>query len=204
MSDLPVPLDEFPIHQTTSSLGHVASSDRNFYDRWYFNAHDRSGEIFCVAGLGVYPNLGVIDAFLTVRHGMRQWTVRTSDALEAPGLDRLSPRVGPLHLEVLEPLGVVRVVCEGAAGELGCDLTFTGSFPAVMERPHVMRTGPRAIIDASRFAQVGTWSGTLSVDGTEFAVRPDRWVGTRDRSWGIRPSGEPDPADRWADDPIEG
>ena len=58
--------------------------------------------------------------------------------------------------------------------------------------------------NASRFAQVGSWSGTLSVDGRDFAVDPDVWLGTRDRSWGIRPSGESDPAGRWAAEPREG
>ena len=43
-----------------------ATSDRNFYDRNYFNAHDRSGEIFVITGLGYYPNLGTKDAYLLV------------------------------------------------------------------------------------------------------------------------------------------
>ncbi len=205
MAELPAPLDEYPIHQTTSSLRHVATSDRNFYDRSYFNAHDRTGEIFCVAGLGVYPNLGVIDAFFTVRRGDTQWVTRTSDALDPPGPERLRPGVGPIHYEVIEPLEKIRLVCDGDGDELHADLVFTGSFPAVIEQPHLMRTGTRPIIAATRFAQVGTWSGTLSVDGRSYHVESDRWVGTRDRSWGIRPSGEPDPSDRFSDDePIEG
>ena len=28
------------------------SSDRNFYDRSYFNAHDRTGDIFLISGIG--------------------------------------------------------------------------------------------------------------------------------------------------------
>lgn len=204
MSDHPAPLDEFPIHQTPRSLALVDSSDRNFYDRAYFNAHDRTGDIFCVAGLGVYPNLGVTDAFFTVRRGDRQWVVRTSDALVAGSTERLAPSVGPIRLEIDEPLEKVRIVCDGADHGLACDMTFSGSFPAVMEQPHVMRTGPRAIIDASRFAQVGTWSGTLSIDGATTTLGDATWVGTRDRSWGIRPSGEPDPPGRWAEHPIEG
>lgn len=208
MSDVPVPLDEYPIHQTPLSLGYVGASDRNFYDRWYFNAHDRSGEIFLVSGAGVYPNLGVADAFATLRRGDRQWTVRCSDRL---GDDRLNHAVGPYRIEVIEPLSKLRVICEpgtGTAGDgdggLGFDLTWTGSVPAVMEQPHVMRTGARPIIDASRFAQVGTWEGTLVVDGEELAVSPDVWVGTRDRSWGIRPVGEAEPPGRSADESIEG
>src|SRR5581483_7403962 len=51
---------------------------------------------------------------------------------------------------------------------------------------------------------VGSWVGTLHVDGDDIAVSPDRWLGTRDRSWGIRPVGEPEPAGRSADEPADG
>ena len=198
---LPVPLDEYPIHQTPLSLRYVGSSDRNFYDRAYFNAHDRTGDIFFVAGLGVYPNLGVTDAYGTVRRGDRQWTIRCSDAL---GDDRLSPGVGPYRVEVQEPLQRIRLICDTADRGLGFDLTWEGSFPAVMEQRHIMRAGARPILDASRFAQLGTWAGTLSIDGDDIAVDPDVWLGSRDRSWGIRPVGEGEPAGRPADDPTAG
>jgi hypothetical protein len=200
----PVPLDEFPIHQTPLSLRYAGTSDRNFYDRAYFNAHDRTGDVFFVAGLGVYPNLGVTDAYGTVRRGDRQWTIRCSDAL---GHDRLSPSVGPFRVEVAEPLQRIRLVCDTGDRGLGFDLMWEGSFAAVMEQHHIMRTGAggaRAILDASRFAQVGTWSGTLAVDGDDVTVDPSIWVGTRDRSWGIRPVGEGEPAGRPADDPTAG
>ena len=197
----PVPFDEYPIHQTPHSLRYVATSDRNFYDRSYFNAHDRTGDVFFISGLGVYPNLGVTDAFAVVRRGDRQHVVRFSDAHEGRSTDA---SVGPYRVEVQEPLQRIRLICDGDDHGLGFDLTWQGSFPAVMEAPHVLRTGPRAILDASRFAQVGTWSGVLRVDGDEIAVSDDQWVGTRDRSWGIRPVGEPEPPGRQADEPREG
>jgi hypothetical protein len=59
-----------------------------------------------------------------------------------------------------------------------------------------VRQAGRVIIDACRFAQVGTWSGTLRVDRREINVSPDTWLGTRDRSWGIRPVGDPEPPGR--------
>jgi hypothetical protein len=196
---MPVPLDEYPIHQAPLSLAYVASSDRNFYDRCYFNAHPRTDELFLVTGLGVYPNLGVIDAYATVRKGDRQWAVRFSDAL---GTDRLDQRVGPYRIEVLEPLRRIRVVCDGDEHGIGFDLTWSGSFDAVQESAHMMRVGPRAILDATRFAQVGTWQGELRVDGQTFEVA--EWVGTRDRSWGIRPVGESEPGGRPAADANQG
>ena len=194
----PVPLDEYPVHQVPLSMRHMGTSDRNAYDRCYLNAHDRSGEVFLVTGLGVYPNLGVIDAYATVRRGRRQHTVRFSDAL---GEDRMVQQVGPYRVEVLEPLERVRLVCDATELGIGFDLTFTGSFPAVEEPRHVMRQHGRIILDAQRFAQVGTWSGSLVVDGDLHSVNDDRWVGTRDRSWGIRPVGEPESAGRAAAEP---
>ena len=38
------PMDEYPVHQLPQPMADVGSSDRNFYDRCYLNAHDRTGE----------------------------------------------------------------------------------------------------------------------------------------------------------------
>jgi hypothetical protein len=200
---VPHPLDEFPIHQAPVSLQHVGSTDRNFYDRCYFNAHRRDDSLFFVSGYGVYPNLGVTDAYATVRMGDRQWSVRFSDALDA-ATDRLHPTVGPYRLEVIEPLRTVRVVCDADEHGLGFDMTWEGLFPAVDEQPQLMRVGPKAILDTWRFAQLGRWSGVLRVDGEEIPVDPSRWIGSRDRSWGIRPVGDAEPAGRNADEPLDG
>jgi hypothetical protein len=198
---MPVPSDEFPLHQVPLSFEHVASSDRNFYDRCYLNAHGRTDDLFFISGFGVYPNLGVKDAYAMVRRGDQQLAVHFSDALDD---DRLDQRVGAYRIEVLEPLQRLRVVCDDDELGLTFDLTWEGSFAAVEEQHHVMRSGRRAILDACRFAQVGTWEGTIAVDGDDVAVTPDRWVGTRDRSWGIRPVGEGEPAGRNADEPLDG
>jgi len=190
---MPVPLDEYPLHQTSQSLAYVASTDRNVYDRCYFNAHDRDGGTFLVTGLGFYPNLGVKDAYAAVRRGDRQWVVRFSDAIDD---DRLNPSVGPYRIEVQEPLQRVRLVCDSADRGVAFDLTWEGSFPAIDEERHQLRQGRRLIIDTWRFAQLGTWSGVLHVDGTDVDVRPEEWVGSRDRSWGIRPVGAGEPTGR--------
>ncbi len=199
MGLMPIGADEFPLHQAPLSLAQVATSDRNFYDRCYLNAHDRRGSFFLITGMGVYPNLGVRDAFATVRVADRQVSVRFSDALNERGVLQ---QVGPYRIEVAEPLKKLRVILDHET--LGFDMTWEGSFPATLEQRHLMVTGQRATLDAQRFAQVGTWSGQLHVEGSTYDVDPDVWVGTRDRSWGIRPSGDADPAGRNADEPLEG
>jgi hypothetical protein len=174
-------------------MDRVATSDRNFYDRCYFNMHDQSGEIFLVTGLGVYPNLGVTDAYAAARCGDRQWSVRFSDALGCRGLEQ---QVGGYRIEVVEPLRELILRCQSPAGDLDFDLRWTAAFPAVQEEPHLLLAGNRPIVDASRFCQMGNWSGQLRVGDREFAVSPGQWAGARDRSWGIRPIGEPDPPGR--------
>jgi len=195
----PHQLDEYPVHQAPLSMARTATTDRNFYDRNYFNAQNRDGGTFLVTGFGVYPNLGVVDAFATVKKGDRQLAVRFSDAYDRRGTES---EVGGYRIEVIEPLKQVRVICEH--DDLSFDITWDGSFDAVLEELHINMDGPRAILEATRFAQVGSWSGTLSAFGEDVIVDPAVWLGTRDRSWGIRPSGDMDPAGRRADEPREG
>ncbi len=201
LTSLPIALDEFPVHQTPLPMNRVATSDRNFYDRCYLNAHDRTGEVFLVTGLGVYPNLGVIDAYAAARVGDKIWSVRFSDALAERSLEQ---RVGGYQIDVVEPLEKLRLSCQSPDGGLDFELHWTGSFAAVQEEPHLMLGGNRPILDASRFSQLGTWTGRLKVGDREFDVTDDRWTGARDRSWGIRPVGESEPAGRPGDDPGSG
>ncbi|KAA8960866.1 hypothetical protein [Mycobacterium sp.] len=189
------PLDEFPVHQIPAPIAWPGSSDRNFYDRAYLNAHDRSGEIFLITGIGYYPNLGVKDAFVLIRRDDTQTAVHLSDAIDQ---DRLHQQVGRYRIDVIEPLRTLRVILEESEG-VAVDLRWEGLFDVVQEQPHVLRSGNRITLDAQRFAQLGTWSGRIVLDGEEIAVDAATWIGSRDRSWGIRPIGEPEPAGRPAD-----
>lgn len=194
------PLDEYPVHQLPQPIAWPGSSDRNFYDRFYFNAHDRTGDIFLITGCGYYPNLGVKDAFVLIGRDRTQTAVHLSDGIDQ---DRLHPHVGNYRIEVTEPLRALRVVLDETEG-IAVDLRWRARFDAVQEQPHILRSGTRVTLDAQRFAQLGTWSGHIAIDGHEFTVDPATWVGSRDRSWGIRPVGEPEPAGRPADPPFEG
>ena len=117
------PFDEYLAHQTSDTFDHVATSDRNFYDRYYFNMHSSSDELFVITGLGQYPNLGVTDAFITVSIGTEQHTVRASREL---GSDRMDTAVGPLSVEVVEGLMKLRIRCDENEWGVSADLTFTG------------------------------------------------------------------------------
>jgi len=180
--------DDYPVHQASEFIAHVATSDRNFYDRYYFNLHPSSADYFAIIGVGQYPNLGVKDAFVDVRVGAEQHIVRAS----APLTDRMDGAVGPLRVEVLEPLRRLRVIVEPSEHSVAMDVTWEGHGPVVAEPRQFLRSHGRVLFDTQRLAQMGTWRGTLSVAGTDYAVTPDRCKGSRDRSWGVRPVGEPE------------
>lgn len=182
------PLDDYLAHQIPDTFNHVGSSDLNFYERYYFNMHSSSDEVFLVFGLGQYPNLGVTDAFATVSYKDRQYVVRASREL---GPNRLDTRVGPFRIEVLEGLRRLRAVLEPNEWGVEYDITWDGAIPAFLE-PHFFTRSPntgRVVQDYKRLSQLGCWSGYLKVAGQTFQVTPDRFWGSRDHAWGIRPIG---------------
>ncbi|QCQ92935.1 hypothetical protein [Rhodococcus sp. SGAir0479] len=201
------PMDDFPVHQIAEPIRHVGTSDRNFYDRYYFNCHpgiDYDGEpLFLIVGLGQYPNLGVTDGFAVLRRGDDHIVARASKAL---GSDRMDVAVGPLRIEVVEGLHRLRVVLEPTteAPDLSFDLTFESDVPASLEARHFHRQLERVTFDTQRFVQTGRWSGTLTVDGETLSATPDTWRGNRDRSWGVRPVGEAEPPGRRGDPALAG
>ncbi|MDG3009062.1 hypothetical protein G4X40_02735 [Rhodococcus sp. D2-41] len=195
-------MDDYPVHQIAEVIRHVGTSDRNFYDRYYFNAHPgaeaTADSPFLIVGLGQYPNLGVVDGFAVLRRGEDHIVFRASKAL---GDDRMDVSAGPLRIEVLEGLHRLRVVLEPNPEQPGLsfDLTFTADVPASLEARHFHRQLERVTFDTQRFVQTGHWRGELVVDDEAIAVTPGVWHGNRDRSWGVRPVGEAEPPGRRAD-----
>jgi hypothetical protein len=187
------PADDLPIHQIAEPIAVVGTSDRHFYDRYYFFAHHCSDEVAITAGLGQYPNLGVADGFVAVTRSGRQEVLRSSRELDA---DRTQLCVGPLSVSVVEGLHRLDLVI--AANDHGIDgvLHWAGVIPAHLEPRHVNRIGTRVTTDSVRFSQTGRWRGHLSVDGQRLDLDDASWWGGRDRSWGIRPVGEPEPRGR--------
>jgi hypothetical protein len=194
------PLDDYPVHQAPLPIRHVATSDRNFYDRYYFNCHAGTDELMLIIGLGQYPNLGVTDAFAVARHDDTHRVVRASREL---GADRMDTSVGPFRIEVLEGLRRLRVVLEPNEHGLEFDLTWAGVIPAQAEPRHFIRQQERVTFDSFRLAQTGRWTGHVRSGDREFTITPDQWQGSRDRSWGVRPVGESEPPGIQARNPAQ-
>jgi hypothetical protein len=181
-------MDDYPLHQIAETICYVGTSDRNFYDRYYFNLHACSDRLFMVMGMGQYPNLGVQDAFAVVRRGRKHRVVRASRELG----DRMDTSVGPFRVEVIEGLVRLRFLLEPNPHGIEMDLQWEGSIPAFEEPRQYIRKYGRTLFDTMRFVQTGFWTGTLRIGDEVIQVSPERWWGVRDRSWGIRPVGEPE------------
>lgn len=180
--------DDYPIHQTPEPIAY-AGSDRNFYDRYFFNGYTRDGWPFFAAAMGVYPHLNVIDAAFSLIFAGVQHNLHASRLLQ---MERLDTRVGPIALEVVEPLRRLRVRVDDPERRLCADLLFEARARAIEEPRFIHRIGPRTIMDYTRLTQNGTYDGWIEVHGQRIEVRRDHFLGTRDRSWGIRPVGAPD------------
>jgi hypothetical protein len=182
--------DDYPVHQTSDPIAY-AGSDRNFYDRYFFNGYSHDGELFFALALGVYPLLDVMDAAFSVMHRGQQTCVFASRVLAH---ERMDTQVGPIAIEVVEPLQRLRVRVAPNPHGLAADLLFEARALPLEEPPYRRRIGTRVLMDLTRMTQHGSYRGWIEVNRERLAVEPQQWWGTRDRSWGIRPVGERDPA----------
>jgi hypothetical protein len=178
--------DDYPIHQTPEPVA-FAGSDRNFYDRYFFNGYSADLSAFFAAALGVYPHLDVIDAAFCVLIDGKQHNVRASRRLNS---ERMNLRVGPITIRVIEPLRALGVGVADNDSGVRADLVFEARHRPIEEPRFTRRIGPRLFMDYTRMTQNGAWSGSLTIKGESIPI--DGAFGARDRSWGIRPVGAPD------------
>ena len=181
------PFDDYPIHQTPLPVAHPASGDPNHYDRFWFNGYTE--DFYFAAGMAVYPNRGIIDGAFAVVHDGVQRSVFASGRIPQ---DRSQTRIGPLTIDVVEPLRVTRVRADAADLGIDADVTFTARTVALEEPRQTITAGTKSVMDSTRLTQWGTWSGRIVAGGAEIPI--DRVYGTKDRSWGVRPVGEPTPS----------
>ena len=183
-------LDDFPVHQTPEPLAQPATSDRNVYDRTWFNGYAADGSYYFGVGMAVYPHRGILDgAFSVVRPDGLQRNFYGSRRAPA---ERTDMSVGPYRIEVVEPMRQTRVILEQNDSGLACDLTFSARTAAIQEGRQVLWQGARRIMDATRFDQFGQWSGTIHTPEGDIRVDAEVCRATKDRSWGVRNVGEPD------------
>ena len=183
------PFDDYSIHQTHEPLCHPAQSDRNFYDRYWFNGADRGGKFFFEIGFGVYPNRFVMDGHFSVVVDGVQHSFHSSRRCPA---DRTKTVIGPLRLLVEEPMRKVRLCIDDNETGISCDLLFVACTVPTEEPKNMRYEDTRLTMYNSRFTQFGSWHGWFQAGGQRVEVKGAATAGTRDKSWGVRPVGEPE------------
>jgi hypothetical protein len=175
------------IHQVPTPITRPSSSDRNWYDRHWMNGFDAEGNVWFMVGIGLYPNRRVMDAHVSFVIGDEQHTLHASR--RAPR-DRRAVHVGPISLEIVEPLRTLRLLVDENEHGMSCDLVFTAVSIPFAEPDNVMYDEDRLLIHAARYSQRGFWNGSFTIDGVTHTLTDA--LAMRDRSWGIRPVGEPE------------
>ena len=110
--------DDYAIHQTPEPIAQPASTDRNVYDRYWFNGYDRDGEFYFGIGMGLYPNRGIIDCGFSILHDGEQHAFHASKRASGEPADTT---VGPFRIEIIEPMKTLRVVLDPNETGIECD-----------------------------------------------------------------------------------
>lgn len=179
-----IPADEQFCHQIMDSFACVGSSDPSWTEKVCAMAMTRDGSLQLGFGLGKYTNRNVMDCYAGISRGKEQITVRASRKL-APEPNLTA--IGPVRYEVVEPLKKVRFILEpNAVQPIAFDCLFEARIPARFEDRTHIRQGYRVMSELVRYHQTGVASGWIEIDGQRTEITPDKWVSTRDHSWGVR------------------
>ena len=182
--------DDFPIHQTSEPLMVPNTSDRNFYNRTWFNGYAPDGSFYFGIGIAIYPHRGIMDcAFSVVRPNEPQYCFFGSRKIPK---DHSETVVGPFGLEITSPMRSAQVSLKSNISGLSCELVFEAKTQPIQEARQVLWSGTRRVMDATRFAQFGQWTGEIKTPSGKIEVIPSNTIGTKDRSWGVRSVGEPE------------
>ena len=179
--------DDFMIHQAPRPINQPSVTDRNFYDRYWFNGFSGSGDLYFGIAFGRYPHRWVQDGHVSVVVDGVQHSFHVSG--RAPD-DPSAMSMGPMRLQVVEPMRAIRVVVAPNDTGVECDLTFRAKSPPHQEPLNQMYDGTRLIMDMLRFCQFGWWEGSITIKGRRIECALHETFGTRDKSWGVRPVGE--------------
>lgn len=177
------PHDDLPFHQAAAPVLQTVTGDPNAYDRYFFHGYDADVGLVFVVALGIYPNRQIIDAAFCVAVDGHQRSVFASGRLSR----ERDTVIGPIRIEVEDPMRVLRVTVDAPAHGLEADLAFRARSAAILEPRQTMMDRTRVIMDTCRFSQFGRWDGSLRSGDQRVAIDPARVGGTRDRSWGVRP-----------------
>ena len=179
-------MDEYPRHQVGGTFDSVVSDSVHWNDGFYFTLGDEATGASLFAALRLYANTDVMDGFACVTLDGRQHNARWSRRLR-PANDDLA--VGPLRLDIVEPLAHLRLSCAENPLGIAFDLSWEGLHEPYLEDRIVRYSGGRKVYDRTNYDQCCAVTGTITVAGRTLEVSPQSWIGVRDHSWGLGRTG---------------
>ncbi len=178
------PSDEYFSHQISQPHALVGSSDPSWRERYWLSLQDTVAKDTVLSlGIGQYPNQDTQEAFVVHSKSGEQRNMRMARSL---GRRRDEMAVGPLRIEIVEPMKDVRFILSDNPSGVEFDFHWKSDLEPILEGRHFQVSRTRVTYDAIRYVQLGRIEGQLSVDGSTTTLTPDRWWGERDHSWGTR------------------
>jgi len=166
--------DDYPIHQTWQPVAHPESGDPNHYDRYFFNGYSKDGSIFFALAMGLYPNRHVMDSSFSVIKNGEQINLHSS--ARAP-FDRMQcMSVGPITIDIVEPLKRHHISVSSPEHGITADLHFTASSLPYEEPPFHVSTGNRTTMHYTRLTQLGSWNGYIEIDGQRTEIHHNEFA----------------------------
>ncbi len=177
-------LDEYLIHNHPHPVRVMWTSDPQAYERMWFTAQDRTGDLLVVTGMGIYPNLGTAEAFAIVNLRGRHTTVRAHRKL---GLNRMDMSMGPLGFDVVEPFRQWHLTLADSDMGIAFDVRwYDTKRPVYRNLGSGMFVGTRPFAGVAGYDGFGRQSGWVRVGDERFELTTETFLGTRDHHWGTR------------------
>lgn len=176
--------DEYPFHQITETFAAAAVSDPSWNDGHYVCAADQAGTVAFTSNVRLYSNNDVLDGFVCLRHDGLQHNIRVSRRLR-PDIERLG--VGPLRLEIVEPLEIVRLVLDDNEHGIRLDVTCHTANVPYMGPIEIRRFEGRLLSERATYELTGECEGWVEVAGKRIELRRETSSFFRNHSWGCQP-----------------
>jgi hypothetical protein len=174
-------LDEYPLHQITQSFSGVAGSDPQWNDGHYVCVCDVDGNVCLTSNVRLYQNNDVLDGFVCVRHDGRQHNIRLSRRLR-PNMDHFG--VGPLRVEIIEPMRTLRLVLDDNEYGIACDVQCRSTVLPYEDPVEISRIDGRLFSERATYELVGDCDGWVDVGGNHLELTPATSSFFRNHSWG--------------------
>jgi hypothetical protein len=176
-------MDEYPYHQFTDTFAAVVGSDPQWNDGHYVCLTDTEGRVCVTSNVRLYQNNDVLDGFVCIRHDGRQHNIRLSRRLRSD-MDHFG--VGPLRIELVEPMQVLRFVLEENEFGIALDVLCHSTVVPYMDPIEITRVDGRLLSERATYEVTGQCEGWVSVGGERVELERSTSSFFRNHSWGFQ------------------